>query len=353
MTSIWQYIEEIILSEPRSEFRKLQVTGGSTVIVSLPKSWVKENQLKKGDLVSLEELASGDLRLSSIQSTATKKIANIDCCEHKKGLRDLMIGAYLSGADTIRIFCSDKLSRNTRSDIREFLRDTRGMEIEVDSEKEIRIISILNPSELGLQVSINRMYILISSLVNDSLDVLLGDTSDLLIDIDERERQIDARRLLLERQVAASLQSPSVERKLEVDRFTAMEHANIARILERMGDHATRLAHLVNENSGAIKIKPNEMPLSSIPLWAKELKTIVHNMYTKDLKIIHSAKLRLVELRNQIEEEEDDLWTGRGSAERLLSEFRISESVRRLCAYSVNFAEILLNMLMHKQLEKI
>ena len=27
------------------------------------------------------------------------------------------------------------------------------------------------------------------------------------------------------------------------------------------------------------------------------------------------------------------------------------ESIRRLCAYSVNFAEILLNMLMHKQLD--
>ena len=41
-----------------SEFRKLQVTGGSTIIVSLPKEWVKSNDLKKGDVVSLEELAS-------------------------------------------------------------------------------------------------------------------------------------------------------------------------------------------------------------------------------------------------------------------------------------------------------
>ena len=45
-----------------SEFRKLQVTGGSTIIVSLPKEWVKSNDLKKGDVVSLEELASGDLQ---------------------------------------------------------------------------------------------------------------------------------------------------------------------------------------------------------------------------------------------------------------------------------------------------
>ena len=336
-----------------NEMRKLQVTGGSTVIVSLPKEWVKKNSLGKGDFVNLEELASGDLRISQLQASTTKKVAVIDCCDHMTGLGDLMIGSYLSGADIIKISCDSKISRKTRMDVRDFLRDTRGMEIELDTDSEIRIISILNPSELRLQVSINRMYILISSLVNDAMDVLLGESIDLLSDIDDRERQIDARRLLLERQVAASLQLPSVERKLAIDRFTAMEHANIARILERMGDHATRLAHLVKENNKVIKIKPGEMPLSAIPLWAKQLKTIVHNMYTKDVNIIHNAKLDLVELRNAIEIEEDDLWTGRGSAERLLCEFRISESIRRLCAYSVNFAEILLNMLMHKRLETI
>ena len=32
--------------------RKLQVTGGSTVIVSLPKEWIRANNLGKGDFVN-------------------------------------------------------------------------------------------------------------------------------------------------------------------------------------------------------------------------------------------------------------------------------------------------------------
>tara|TARA_B100001778_G_C18593218_1_gene633286 strand:- start:1018 stop:2043 length:1026 start_codon:yes stop_codon:yes gene_type:complete len=336
-----------------NEFRKLQVTGGSTIIVSLPKDWVKSNDLKKGDVVSLEELASGDLRLSPLQGPAMKQSITLDCCAFETGLIDLMIGSYLSGADVIKVTCDGSISRKTRANVRDFLRDTRGMEIEHDDDKEIRIVSILNPSELKLQVSINRMYLLIASLVNDSLDVISGEDLELLSDIEDREKQIDARRLLLERQVAASLQMSSVEKKLAVDRFTAMEHANIARVLERMGDHATRLAMLVRENSSSIKIKTTELPLNAIPLWAKELKTIVHNMYTRDVGLIHSAKLSLAKLRDEVEEAEGDLWTGRASAERLISEFRISESVRRLCAYSVNFAEALLNMLMHDRLERV
>lgn len=120
-----------------------------------------------------------------------------------------------------------------------------------------------------------------------------------------------------------------------------------------MGDHATRLAHLVNEHSTVVKINTKEMPLSAIPVWSSNLKTIVHNMYTRDVELIHSAKLALSQLGKDVEEAESELWTGRGSAERLLSEFRISESVRRLCAYSVNFAEILLNMLMYQRLERV
>jgi len=76
-------------------------------------------------------------------------------------------------------------------------------------------------------------------------------------------------------------------------------------------------------------------------------------MYTKDVAVIHDAKRSLVRLMREIEANESELWTGRKSSERLFSEFQISESIRRICAYGVNFAESLLNMLMHEQIESI
>lgn len=335
------------------EFRKLQITGGSTMIVSLPKEWVSKYELSKGDLVSIEELSSGDLRISQLQGEKSKTCTTIDCTKLEFGLLDLLIGAYLSGTDVIKVVSSEKIPRSSRMVIREFLRDTRGMEIESDEDKEIRIISLLNPSELKLQVSINRMYILISELVNDSYSVLDGDSIELLKDIEDRERQIDARRLLIERQVAAAIKIPSVEKRLDIDRFSAMEHANIARVLERMGDHATRLAFLVRDNNDLIKLNPNEMPLLAIPLLASELKSLVHNMYTKDVRVIQSAKLALTKLMKEIETEESEVWKGRKSSERLYCELQISESIRRLCAYGVNFSESLVNMLMHERLDRI
>ena len=88
------------------DFRKLQLTGGSTMIVSLPKTWVRGNRLDKGDVVSIEELASGDLRISPMQGKDAKTCVSIDCCSLTVGLVDLLIGAYLSGTNTCLLYTS-------------------------------------------------------------------------------------------------------------------------------------------------------------------------------------------------------------------------------------------------------
>ena len=53
------------------------------------------------------------------------------------------------------------------------------------------------------------------------------------------------------------------------------------------------------------------MPLKAIPKWSKEIKTVVHNMYTRDIGLIHSAKLQLAKIRDEVESSESDIWTGR------------------------------------------
>ena len=73
--------------------------------MSLPKEWVDSNNLDKGDLVNIEELASGDLRLSALQENSTKREIELDCCAIGDGLIDLMIGSYIAGADVIKLTC--------------------------------------------------------------------------------------------------------------------------------------------------------------------------------------------------------------------------------------------------------
>ena len=56
-----------------AESRKLQQTGGSTLIVSLPKKWINKNKLKAGSEVRLRKQSDGTMNIDPGKSDTTKK----------------------------------------------------------------------------------------------------------------------------------------------------------------------------------------------------------------------------------------------------------------------------------------
>ena len=55
------------------ETRKLQITGGSTYIVSLPKKWVTEMALEKGSSLTLVRKPNGTLRITPERLTTASE----------------------------------------------------------------------------------------------------------------------------------------------------------------------------------------------------------------------------------------------------------------------------------------
>ena len=87
--------------ESKVDFRKLQVSGGSTYIVKLPKNWIKANNPDPSDIVSVERLLWGSPDHAS-RSKETKRTVTIDLAKYPtNSLYDCLIGAYVCGADTI------------------------------------------------------------------------------------------------------------------------------------------------------------------------------------------------------------------------------------------------------------
>ncbi len=343
------------VTETNVEYRKLQVTGGSTFIVSLPKRWIRDHGLKQSDVVGVEYMTSGELQIAPNETRSMKRRATIDLDKMPEAaLYDFLIGIYVCGCDSIVVKSKAGLKTKQRRTIRNFLRDTRGMEVSVDEEKQMEIISLLNPNELPLQVSLNRMYLLVISIVQDALDVLDGEDNEVLSDLDDRERQIDARRLLVDRQVAMALQSPSIERTLGVDRFQAMEHASMARALERMGDHARSFANIILQRDALLKLKVIADPRTHLDVWMASLRTIIRNTYSKDINAIISAKQDLQEAISSLEAFEEELVL-RGGEEGGSSviHFRFSEKIRRFCAYTIDLSETLINMIMASKIKPI
>ena len=334
----------------KSEVRKLQLTGGSTYIVSLPKRWVMEHQLSAKDEVRIEWRPSGSLRVSAETTSVRKRRqVEIDLQEISRDfILDHLIGAYLSGAQNIRIISKSGIDREHRRELRRFIQTTRGIEIANESDYSVEMITLLNPAEMPLHSSLNRMYLLVSSQIRDVVEVLTGGDVTILEDSEEREKEVDALRLLLERQVGQILESASIETSFGTTRWEAAELSNIVRTLERIGDHCYILSRLCVYQEVPNNLSSAELPVSVIPIWQSSIKQLIANLRKRKVKEIHDAKSNLESAIMNLREYEDSLWDMKLQSTDALFLDKLSESLRRILAYTVDMAEILINIHTHR-----
>ncbi len=333
------------------DVRKLQLTGGATYTLSLPKDWVTSHGLESRDGVQIDWRPSGALRLTPLDTVEDAKRISLSTSNIPDGaLLDHLMGAYLSGTDRIILRFSEDEARRVKRVIRTFQRSTRGFEIEDEGAKKITLIALLNAGELPMRSSLNQMFMQLNSLIRDIIEVFSGEDIQLIEDYEEREREIDSLRFLIERQAGIALDSYKVAERLNLVRRQAVEYSNLARSLERMADHAQQMAQLVIEDEGNTKLSIGGAPLNQIPIWQEAIRTLMINIRTKDPIEIESARIALKSAQDYLSTHERGLWTGRKSANKVLFEDHISESIRRLCAYSRDFGETLLNMLTHEMM---
>lgn len=336
------------------DVRKLQLTGGATFTLSLPKKWINERGLVSSDGVLVDWRPSGALRITpaaGMEKITKQIIFKLEQIPNG-ALYDHLIGAYLSGADVIIIESVENIERSTNRIVRSMLRTVRGFEIAEEKNNMMKMLTLMSASDMPLKASINRMYQQLTSLVRDSLEVLSGGDKSLIEDHEEREQEIDAMRLLIDRQVYALLDSYHVADALKVGRREAVELANITRSLERMADHANHVAALIMNTAEIPKLKTSKMPLSQIPVWQEALRSLMINMRAHDVYSIEIARSNLKEAQRLLASFEDSLWNEESEEKtiQLLFLLRLSESIRRLCAYTRDFGEVLLNMIIHSNL---
>lgn len=338
----------------QNDVRKLQSTGGSTFTVSLPKPWVIAQGLEARDSLRVDWRPSGALRITPLDSQeqilhqsffSTKTLP-------RNSLHDHLMGAYIAGSDEIYVDCKPEEAKEISGQIRRFLRSTRGFEIMDESSKGILLKCLMNAGDMPLHASLNRMYLQVTSLARDILSVFDGEERNYIEDAEERESEVDALLYLIDRQVRILLDSHFVATKLNLTRTQALEYANLARALERMMDHAFSIATLILEHPKITKNMIEMTPLEQLPRWQSSLKELMINIRIRDSHRIEQARQDLKQSQQRLLEHEKNVLQNHRSNEWMAFDLRLSESVRRLCAYARDFGEILLNMKVFSEIHR-
>jgi phosphate uptake regulator len=333
------------------EIRRVQMTGGSSYIITLPKEWVKTVNIGKNDPIGLLQQPDGTLLVTpKMDKEHTKKSITFKVESEIKQdfLFRKLIGAYIAGFNAITIESKPRIQPKTRSTIRNFIQSTIGQEIVEETDSTITVKDLLNPSEMPFHRTIKRMHIILKGMYEDTITSVKKNDIRLAEDVIRRDSEIDRLHWLVARQHRIIQQNVNFVEKMGITVDTATTAFLISRILERIGDHINRIASYVilllqNPIDDEIVKELEYASNQSLSLLNKSI-----GAFTK--KEIKEAN-ETIDLSDKLEEicEEIDKLALKQNAPTAISLGYIVESIRRIGEYAEDISETVINHLIGEE----
>jgi phosphate uptake regulator len=260
----------------------------------------------------------------------------------------MLIGSYIAGYTTITITAKARLPAPVRMVVRDFTQMTIGPEVVEETDTSIILKDLLNPAEMPFENTIKRMFVIVKNMHLDAVTAIETRDDGLCENVIARDNDVDRLHWLIARQTNIVLKNAHLARKMGVATNKVVNTYVISRIIERIGDHAVRIA----ENTikiGDITIGEEisaEIRKASIIAMSLFDKSIV-SFFTMDLK----AANRNIEQVEKFEETCENInrlimKEDPGHAIWLRS---IVESVRRSGEYAGDISESIINYLIEEK----
>jgi len=225
------------------ERRKVQVTGGSTFTVSIPKDWARDHDVEAGDEVGFHP-DSGSLLLTPVDGTDTDE-GTLDITDSTGDeLMRAVMTMYVSGFDVLALE-ADQIDPDQRRVIRDATQGLVGLEVLEETNERVVIQDLLDSSELSIHNAVRRMHLISVSMLGDAVDALAARDFDAASDVTSRDDDVDRLWYVVSRIFRGALRSPTVAQEIGVSREVAFDYHSSARQLERVADHAAKIAGTV------------------------------------------------------------------------------------------------------------
>lgn len=324
------------------ETRKVQRTGKSTFIVSLPKSWATKHGIQAGSIIYINQSDNGSLVLSPDRSEQDLRI-KLEIGE-KSGeplMRDL-IGCYISGYRTIEL-TSPHMTPAQKKDIHQIIEKLIGPEILEETISKVLIQDLLSSEELQAERGLRRIRTVVKSMIQDSIAALLTHNRELAIDVMQRDNDVDRLNLLISRQFTEILRNGSGSDSS--DPITAFNYAQAASNLERMADHAYGIAEIVIEHEVSL---PDDLisELSELePIFGNLIDESISSLLNKNVDTANAAIEKTRELRRHIPKLANNTKISNVSDHgELTVRILVASGIERMLDYITNISELTINL---------
>ena len=329
------------------ETRKVQFTGNSTFTISLPKNWIDKMGIRRGDVVGLVRDNRGTITITpsiDARKDYRSKIINLQK-ESPAHLERMLIGTYIMGFDTIIVRAKERIDNAVKEKVRQFTRSVTGVEIVEETINSVTIKDLSDPLELSQEKGVRRLHLIVRSMAVDAMDAFQKGDQPLAVDVINRDSDADRIYWIIMKEHNMMTRDPRLAERLKMTIEESTSYFQIARYLERIGDHGVQIARAVTAITDY-----------AIP------KELMHKF-----ELAHSQALKMLDgsisaYFKGSAEDANDVIDGRDNLKTLLREISISiqkikaeeavqlalieESVRRIAYYATDISEVTINYCM-------
>ncbi|MFX1512422.1 MAG: PhoU domain-containing protein [Promethearchaeota archaeon] len=331
--------------------RKVQFTGKSTFVVSLPKGWTERIGIQKGDSVSLAEEDDGSINIFPIGRRNIEYKANLKLSEQEQiDIERWVLSAYLAGADHIILKSKTQMDRETRKAVNNAVGRLTGLEIVEENTKKIICQSLIETTRMKIETSLRRAFLVVPQMLEDAIKVLRGE-DDKIEDVKKCEETLDRFCFLMTRQLHVAQRHPKLLREMGMKRTEILDYFPLVRSLERIGDRCLLITELCDiYNRKALNI-PEEV-LESISHSGKRISNLLRTGREAFFKLDLISGNHVVEqarsMRNGLFEIDIKLREFEVEVALLLS--AVIDSIIRMTAYVSDLGEIIIDRAVSKTL---
>ncbi|MEO9295606.1 MAG: PhoU domain-containing protein [Nitrososphaera sp.] len=336
------------------EIRKIQLTGKSTFILSLPKKWIKEMRLAPGDQVSLVREPDTNSVSMIVEAWNARKTSSgfasaatifVSAKDGPETLKRKVVALYLAGHPVINLKVkSGRINAALREAVRDLVRKNLiGTEMIADSSDEITLQVLLSIPELSVTTALRRMYLIASAMHKDALAALAEKNNVLAEGVIKTDDEVDRFGLYISRNLVLALRSRQILEEIGLqDPSDCLSYRTAVKCLERVGDHAAGIAEKtlgIEAISGEPMQRINRMSALSLSVLEDSVEALLKRDYQlADQAVDRAGEIYTLEndVIEMIEKKEAD--SVHSASVRL-----IIEDIRRTAEYASDIAETAIN----------
>jgi len=345
--------------EEGGETRKIQFTGKSSYIISLPKQWIVDLGLKQGDQIKIIRKGSSTLELypPKFESRIQKKedaTIEIKSEEDASSIVRKLISLYFLGYKTIHVKPKDgRLSPNQRNTVKEAVkRMLMGSEIISDSINGITVQVLVNLLELSVDGAFKRMLHLAESMSSDAILSVKENNSELAQEVINTDDEVDRFGFYIIRQLKIAIQNEHMLKEMGFrNARNCLGYRLIVKNIERVGDHASFIAKDVMEFKKSIKKEILEKLEDMNKFCLSVLNDSCLALFTEDYSKAENT-IRKADEITKYEKKVRDVSKSLKNEEEIYRVKRMTENIKRVSEYASDIAEMVLNMNIEKTLKK-